>query len=495
MNLEPPIAPHVADGLDLGAMPLRVLDVYRLATAPVWFSADRLAATLDQAAEWTSVTPSGEVARAARPQASNNWAVHGSRTATGRPMLASDPHRLHAIPSLRYLVHLTAPGLDLIGAVEPNFPGITIGHNGHAAFGLTLFLGPDQEDVYVYDTDPARPHAYRYGDGWEDVRVVEEDVEVRGAAPHTVRLNFTRHGPVIDDRTVPGRAFAIRTVWSEPGSTPYGASLAGMRARSLEQFRAAMRRWGAPAVNQVYADGHGDIAWVTAGFSPVRRNWDGLLPVPGDGRYEWDGFLDPDLLPSARNPPAGFVASANAMNLPDGWPYDERPIGCEWDDPSRARRIEELLGTGGVHSLQTSCAMQHDVLSIPARRLCALLERLPQTDRLATPLAMLRDWDHRLLADSGAAALFEIWWSRHVKPALFEGLVPDAAARSLLPPGDVERLLVALERPARPDGLGSEQIRDALLADTLSAACRECVALMGDDPSGWSWGQIHAATF
>src|SRR6185437_4965619 len=113
----------------------------RLATAPVSFSADRLAASLADAGEWTSVTPSGEITRLARPHGSNNWAVHGSRTDTGRPILASDPHRLHAIPSLRYLVHLSAPDIDVIGAVEPNFPGITIGHNGHAAFGLTLFLG------------------------------------------------------------------------------------------------------------------------------------------------------------------------------------------------------------------------------------------------------------------------------------------------------------------------------------------------------------------
>jgi penicillin amidase len=486
INLEPPAEPHVADGLDLASIPLSALDLYKLATAPVFFSDARLNATIEDAWNWTTVTPAGEVARAAG--GSNNWAIDGAHTATGRPILASDPHRTHAVPSLRYLVHLTAPGLDVIGAGEPNFPGITIGHNGDAAFGLTLFLGPDQEDVYVYDTNPDAPDAYRYGDGWESMRVIEETFVVKGSAPQALPQKFTRHGPVVYEHAGSHRAIAIRSVWSAPGSAPYGAGLLAMRARSVDDFRAAMRHWGAPAVNQVYADRQGDIAWITGAFSPVRRNWDGLLPVPGDGRYEWDGFLDPDLLPMQRNPRRGFVSSANAMNLPADWPHDERPMGREWDDPSRARRIEEVLRQAADHSLRDSCALQLDVLSIPARRICALLDGIESADAdTARAIGILRDWDHRLLAESGPAALFEIWWTQHLKPAVIERLVENVAVRKLVAPGDVDTVLRAIEGPAA--AIGPD--REALLVDTLARAFRDCSNRMGRDPEAWAWGWLH----
>jgi penicillin amidase len=492
MNLEPPVTPHVADGVDLSAIPMDVLDVYKLATAPVVFERERLQASSADAWNWTTVTPSGEVVRRAGPQESNNWAVHGSRTITGRPILASDPHRIHSVPSLRYLVHLTAPGIDVIGAGEPSFPGIAIGHNGEAAFGLTLFLGPDQEDVYVYETNATNPSSYRYGGTWEEMRLVDETFQVKGQPSETLTLRFTRHGPVVYEDAASHRAFAIRTVWSEPGTAPYGASLLAMRSRTCDEFRRAMRAWRVPAVNQVYADRSGDIAWITAGLSPVRRNWDGLLPVPGDGRYEWDGFLDPDLLPATRNPKVGFVLSANAMNLPADWPRRDRPIGYEWDDASRANRIREVLDGDRRHSIAGACALQNDVVSLPARRLCALLDAIESDDHeMPRALAMLEDWNHELRPESAPAALFEIWWSRHLRPRLLERLVPDSQARSFIVPGDIESVVSTLEssRALAPAS------RNALLAVTLSEAFRDATALMGSDANRWSWGRVHNACF
>ncbi len=268
IDLDPPVRPHVADGLSLDSIPLNALDLYKLAVAPVSFSEARLSAGIREAWQWIEVGAGGEVARGAEPPASNNWAVDGRHTATGRPIVASDPHRVHAVPSLRYLVHLTAPGLDLIGAGEPNLPGIAIGHNGHVAFGLTLFLGPDQEDVYVYETRSEDAGAYRFRDEWEPMRVIEETFEIRGAVRLRLPLKFTRHGPVVYENAPTRRAIAVRTVWSEPGAAPYGASLGALRARSVGEFREAMRRWGTPPVNQVCADRHGDIAWITAGAQP-----------------------------------------------------------------------------------------------------------------------------------------------------------------------------------------------------------------------------------
>jgi penicillin amidase len=496
MNLEPDIVPRIAEGLDLTRLPPDVLDVYRLAVAPASFSRDRLHASRNEVWEWARVSPQGDVIRDVRAHGSNNWAVHGSRTATGRPILASDPHRPYTLPSVRYLVHLTAPGIDVIGATDPAFPGVAIGHNGRVAFGLTLFLGPDQEDVYVYETKSEDAGAYRYGGGWESMRHVGETIEIKGEASQSVDLKFTRHGPVVWEGAG-GLAVAVRSVWFEPGTAPYGASLTAMRARDVDEFRRAMRRWGVPAVNQVCADSQGNIAWITAGLNPIRPNWDGLLPVPGDGRYEWKGFLDPARLPASRNPPDGFVASANAMNLPRGWPREPGQIGYEWDDRSRADRIAEVLSGDRAHSLAASCALQADVVSLPARRLKPIVAALSRDDPdAAAAIALLRDWDGHLRATSGPAALFEVWWGQCLRPALLARLVPDAAIRNLLLPGDIESILGALERPDDWfDGGDAVRARDALILSTLGDAFRRCVVYMGPETESWSWGRLHQCGF
>ena len=325
-RLEPRWRYVIPEGLDLDVIPDDVLSVYELAIAPVEF-AER----------------DGRAVRRARVrQGSNNWAIAGRRTASGRPILANDPHRAQGVPSLRYLAHLVAPGLNVIGAGEPALPGISIGHNERIAFGLTIFA-IDQEDLYVYETRPGSPDEYRYRDGWERMTVIEEDIPVKDSAPERVTLRFTRHGPVIAEDERRRTAFAVRSVWFEPGTSAYFASISYMRAGSWPEFVSGLRRWGAPGENQVYADRAGHIGWKPCGFTPIRHNWDGLLPVPGDGRYEWDGFLDADRLPVERDPARGWVATANAENLPRGYPYRRRKIGFEWAAPFRLRRIQAVL--------------------------------------------------------------------------------------------------------------------------------------------------------
>lgn len=494
-NLEPAIEPLVAEEFDLSAISVDVLDVFRLATAPVTFTPERLGATLGEVGAWTKVNDLGDVIRDSEFQGSNNWVVHGSVTDTGRPILANDPHRAHAVPSLRYLVHLTAPGLDVIGAGEPAVPGVSLGHNGLIAFGLTIF-GADQEDVYVYETASGDADAYRYGVSWERMRVVEERFDVKGAPEQVLVLKFTRHGPVIFEDRPRGLAYAVRTVWSEPGAAAYLASIASMRARDFEEFRDAMRGWGAPSTNQVYADTTGRIAWMPVGYTPVRPNWDGLLPVPGDGRYEWNGFLDPDALPCIVDPPRGFVATANELNLPPDWDHARHSVGYEWVEGSRAARIHEVLDAERPHTLATSCALQTDNLSIPARRLVAILSGLrPEPAGASGALDLLRRWDMRLSVDGAAAALFEVWWTKHLKPDLFACLVEDADTRKLLAPGDVETILRVLENPDHRLGRDSVAARDELLLATLAAAFGDCAARMGSDPAAWAWGHLHQGYF
>lgn len=492
-NLEPPVTPQPAEGIDLSTVPLEILDTFKLATAPVTFTPDRLKASLDNAWAWTKVTDLGDVIRDADLEGSNNWVVHGDLTNTGRPILACDPHRSHALPSLRYIVHLSAPGLDVIGAGEPALPGISIGHNGWAAFGLTIF-GADQEDVYVYETAPGDPDAYRYGDAWERMQVVEERFSPKGAVEQTMVLKFTRHGPVIFEDLERRRAYAIRTVWSEPGSAAYFASISGMRARTWDEFRNAMRRWGAPSVNQVYADATGLIAWLPVGYTPVRPNWDGLLPIPGDGRYEWAGFLGPDALPRIVNPVQGYVATANELNLPAEWDHKKAPVGFEWVEGSRAFRINEVLNGHRPHSITASCALQTDVSSMPARRALAVLQTVASAGAIAAR-DLLRGWNGALSADSAAAALFEVWWTKHLKLRLFEQVAPDSEVRKLLAPGDVESLLRLIEQPDRRLGQDPIGARDHILIDTLEAAYRDCTIRLGEDPASWAWGRLHQGYF
>ena len=469
-SIDPPHDIEIPPGLDPASVPDDVLDVFKLATAAIDFSPERMAASLADAWRWTRVTETGDVTLDPTLDGSNNWAVAASHTETGRAILASDPHRAHALPSLRQVVHLTGPGIDVIGAGEPALPGVSIGHNGHAAFSLTIFP-MDQEDLYV---TPA---------GKEPMTVETQAIAVRGHPDQTVTLKFTRHGPVV--RETAGHAFAVRSVWWEPGSSAYFAALAYLDARTPEAFGAALSHWSAPSVNQVYADVTGRIAWFVAGRAPIRPNWDGLLPVPGDGRYEWAGFHRFEDLPKAIDPAAGFVATANENNLPAGYPTARITLGLEWAEWSRSRRIHHVLAVQPRHTMAQSMALQTDDLSIPAQRLGALIADLP-----GEPAALLRAWNHRLERHSPAAALQEVWWSRHLKQRLLDTLTPDPALRPLMAPGDLETLLGLLE--ANDPRIGD---RTALLATTLSAAWAECIERMGPDPKLWAWGSLHHGAF
>jgi penicillin amidase len=492
--LEPKVTPVVPDGLDPASVPMAALDIVKLATANATFTKERLAAKLEDAPKWRVTNDLLEVVLDAQYTGSNNWAIHGSKTDTGLPILGSDPHRLHGMPSLRSIVHLTCPGLDVVGAGEPSVPGVMIGHNGTMAWGLTIFY-IDQEDLYVYETNPDDPELYRYQGGWERFRTVEERVAVKGHPDQTLTLKFTRHGPVVHTDAKANRAYAVRSAGFEPGTAPYLVAHKLMRAKTLDQFRAAAVTWGTPSCNLVYADKAGDIAWMPAGINPIRPNWDGLLPVPGDGRYEWAGWRDRAAAPLVRNPPRGFVFSANEMNVPDGWDHQAYPFGYEWVDRARATRIEEVLSSVSPHTLATSRALQTDVVSIPARRLGKLLSGLAGSDADTTAaLGLLAGWDHALTKETGAGALFELWWSRHLKKALWNALVaPDLHA--LMVPGDVDGTLDALEQPDDRFGANPAQGRDAILLASLGAAYAEMKTLLGPDPAGWAWGKLHHGYF
>jgi penicillin amidase len=488
-TLQPGWKTSVPPGLD-PCLPAGLLDVFKLATENVWFGPDRTVAALpDQPASIAAADPDPP-----RMDGSNAWVVAPSKSTTGRPVMANDPHRAHSAPSLRYIAHLNAPGMDVIGAGEPALPGISIGHNGTIAFGLTIF-SIDQEDLYVYEVNPANRMQYKYRGQWEDFKVRQETIHVKGGKPVVADMVFTRHGPVIFTEAGKNRAFAVRSGWLEAGMAPYFGSIDYMQAKNFDQFKKAMLNWGAPTENQVYADTSGNIGWVTGGLAPVRPNWDGLMPVPGDGRYEWDGFLSGDKLPSSLNPKKGWLASANEMNLPDDYPFAKYKLGFEWPNDARRARIGEVLSGKAKLSVEDSMRLQNDVLSIPARRLMALLAPLTSAEPKAkAALDLLRGWDAVETGQSPQAALFEVWWSRHLNGA-YVRTVLDAAAAAAVGRADVTGMLNALERPAARFGRNAKTRRDQLLLASLGAAYAELEAAAGPNAQAWRWGNLHYSYF
>jgi penicillin amidase len=473
-KLEPAHKLAVPRGLDPCDVPEDVLADYVRATEPVSFKAltpKTLAQVIDE--------------RAA--EGSNSWTISADRSATGRPILANDPHRPVGAPSLRYIAHLDAPGLSIIGAGEPALPGVSFGHNGTTAFGLTIFY-IDQEDLYVYET---KGNTYRYKGGSEPMRVVRETIEVKGEAPREVELHFTRHGPVVGQDDAKGRAFAIRTIWNEPGLAGYFGSSRMWHAKGWDDFQTARDKWGAPPLNLVYADTKGEIGWSAAGRTPVRPNWDGLMPVPGDGRYEWKGFVEDGGLPVSRNPKTGFFATANAMNIPaePDYPREARKLGFEWADPTRTERIHEVLSALPKSTLADSMALQTDSVSPQARRVLALIEPLSSPDPdVARALALLKAWDGNETTDSAAAAIYETWAVKHLGRHTVAAAEPSAAAQKLIGGSSPDPILTWLE--AAP-----AMTRDPILLSSLADAVGELKGRLGPDMATWTWGRLHQAKF
>tara|TARA_R110002074_G_scaffold92570_3_gene202167 strand:+ start:2010 stop:4304 length:2295 start_codon:yes stop_codon:yes gene_type:complete len=482
--------PPVADTVPSIALPPDALAVYELATAPVTFSPERLNAPLSEAQLWSMIDAAKQVHRVAAMEGSNNWAIAPAQTATGRAIMASDPHRAHAAPSLRYMVHLTAPGMDLIGAGEPSSPGIMAGHNGTAAFSLTIFCA-DQEDVMVYETDPEAPNTYRYGDDVEAMTEITKTFAVKGHPDQRLALHFTRHGPVVHNRD--RIAVAIRTVFTDPGTAPYMASLKTMRTTTVPDFRDALTSWGAPSVNMVYADTGGDICWQAAAYVPRRSGWDGLAPVSGAGADEWDGYLTAADLPALVNPDAGFVHSANEMNLPDSWDHDSTPVGYEWFEDGRADRIAQVIGQGGARDIAANCALQTDTQSALALALVALLPGgTPAQD-------LLRGWDGTADTESAPALLYEVWLTEHLCPALLNLIAPEAKLRNLLASGSVPTVVRLMQGQlpalaARVE-LETDAARITLLTETLQTTFEGLQARFGPDPAVWRWGDLHKGWF
>jgi penicillin amidase len=406
-------------------------------------------------------------------QGSNNWVVDGSMTVTGKPILANDPHRPVQIPSLRKTYHLVGPGWNAFGAGEPALPGIAVGHNERIGFGFTI-VGIDQADLYVETLKPENPEEYLYKGQWRRMEIEHEAIAVKSREPVAVTLEYTVHGPVIYKDAARHRAFALRWVGAEPGGAGYLAALSLARANNWQEFLKALERYKVPSENLLYADVDGNIGWQASGLTPMRKNWSGLLPVPGaSGEYEWSGFRALAEQPRLYNPAAHFIATANHNILPRGYSV---PLGYEWALPFRYQRIRDLLSTGTKFSVADFERMQQDVTSLPVRRFQAVVRKWTPPPAMAATVREVLDWDARMTRDSRPALVYEEW-SSHLAEAIFGA----ALGRRV----DLEMVLVTLEK----------ELNAQALADSLSAALEDIGRRLGPDRSAWRWGRLHRITF
>ena len=445
---------------------------------------------------------------------SNDWVIGGSRTATGLPLLADDPHLGIRIPSIWYQNGLHCRTVtadcpyDVAGYSFAGVPAIIIGHNARIAWGVTN-VGPDVQDLVIEKINPADPNQYEVGGQWVNMEVRQETLRVLGGEAQTLTIRSTRHGPLITDvyGSLEGfaaqagldpadqYAFALRWTALQPG-TLFQSVFKINRARNWDDFRLALRDWDVPSQNFVYADVDGNIGYQMPGKIPVRRSGDGLLPVPGwTDDYEWTGYVPFDQLPSSFNPPQGYIATANNAVVGPEYPH---LLALDWDSGYRAERIVAMIEAEAKHTPETIARIQGDNKNLGAGEVLPYLLALRfEEPELAQAQAELRAWDGQMHMDSRPAAIYAAFF-RQLLAATFhddlpEDFWPGGGGDSWL---TVRALLPDFKNAWWDDGATpAVETRDEILRRAFAAGYAELQTTLGADPRNWKWGRLHGSTF
>ena len=413
---------------------------------------------------------------------SNNWTISGNKTISGYPILANDPHRTIVAPSLRYITHLVAPGWDVIGGGEPEIPGISIGHNGFGAWGLTVFR-TDAEDLYVYDINPKNLNQYWHKGKWYNFKIIKESIPIKGRENFEVDLYYSVHGPVtfIDKERLKG--YAVRCGWLEPGGSPYLASLRMNQSKSWEEFRDACNYSNIPGENMIWADKEGNIGWQAVGIAPIRNTHSGLVPVMGDGRYEWMDYLPIIEKPNIFNPEEDFFATANQNVTPIS--YDKwNAIGFSWSDPYRGDRVDDILSSKKKLSMQDMIDLQIDYFSYPSVYLIDLLNEVIDNEnnflsQYIRYIDLLNDWDNKLLKNSVEAMIY-VSWERTIIKLFHEEFVPE----------EVNELL-SIQLYTIIDQISKMEVnqKKSFLIETFIISINNLKNKFGENIENWTYGQ------
>ena len=417
---------------------------------------------------------------------SNNWVVSGAKTFDGNTYMANDPHRTIAVPSLRYMTHLISPKWNVIGGGEPEIPGISIGHNDYGSWGLTVFR-TDGEDLYQYELNPNNHQEYMFNGEWTKIKTIKEIINIKGQKPKEIELNYTHHGPITYINKEKNIAYAVKCAWLEPGGSPYLASLRMDQAKTWEEFREACNYSNIPGENMIWADKEGNIGWQAVGIAPIRNGFSGLVPIPGDGSHEWDGYLPIVEKPSEYNPERGFIATANQNVTPKEY-KNWNAIGYSWSDPYRGDRVNEFLNKDNELNIEKMKILQVDVTSLPAKILVTFLNKIPLKESEDEIKRKLFNWDYKLSPNSIAASIY-VSWENEIKKQAVQEFVPDDA-KNFIKSIQLKKIIDWIENPTK-EFFGSNPIkgRDDFIKKTFKQSITNLKENLGNNIEDWRYGQ------
>lgn len=428
---------------------------------------------------------------------SNNWVVSGDHTATGLPLLANDMHLSIQMPSIWYEVGLHAPGWDVTGFSFAGVPGVISGHNDQIAWGFTN-VGPDVQDLYIEKINPANPLQYEFMDEWRDVEVIEEIIKVNGAEDERLEVHLTHHGPIVSDVVDSDKKDVLALRWTAAETTRVFQAVIGLnQAQNYEDFKDALQYWDVPSQNVVYADVAGNIAYQAPGRVPIRKNGNGLVPVPGwTGEYEWEGWIPYDEMPALFNPEWGYIVTANHAVVDEDYPY---LINVDWAAGDRAQRITEMMETAvsrGDVTLADLATIHFDSKSLLAETYVPLFSGLASDDpTIQAAIERLRGWDLQERRDSVPAALFEIFYMHLVREVLTDDVGPELVT-------DAHSVIFFHALANEPDArwwdnqnTAQRETQEDILLQALTQTIAWFAENVGGDMNEWTWGTIHTATF
>jgi penicillin G amidase len=429
--------------------------------------------------------------------ASNEWVVSGSRTVTGKPILANDPHLGLGAPILWYLARIVTPEGSVKGGTVPGAPVVLLGQSDSIAWGFTT-ADTDVQDLFIETIDPTDSSKYLTPDGAKPFETHSETIRVKDGADVTITVRATRHGPVLSDVSKnldglaePGKAIALAFTGLSDRDTTTEAIVRLNVARNWSDFLDAMRVYQTPTQNIVYADVTGDIGFFSPGLVPLRKSGDGLVPVDGaSGAFDWVGTIPFEQLPQLHNPEAGFVFNANNANVAD----DHQPtFGQDWEEDFRARRIQQFFDTIDKHSLETSAAMQADRLSLAAKELQPFIASIaPSDERARQAQAMLTSWNAEMDKDRVEPLIFTAFLGSLHRILLIEKTELKMEEKGPF----AATTLISLMRD-HPSWCDAPDQPDPDCRKALGRALDEALALLvkrgGADMSQWRWGSEHVS--
>ena len=406
---------------------------------------------------------------------SNNWALSGNKSFNGFPILANDPHRSLSNPSLRYMAHLVAPGWNVIGGGEPEIPGISIGHNGIGAWGLTVFR-TDAEDLYVYELNPSNLNQYRHNGKWKEFNKINETIKVKNKSDIDVELLYSVHGPVTLVDKNRNKAYAIKNGWSEIGGSPYLASLRMDQAKNWEEFRDACTYFNIPGENMVWADKYGDIGWQAVGIAPIRKNHSGLVPVNGNGKFDWEGYLPIIEKPNSFNPENGYLSTANQNVTPESYNRWDA-VGYDWSDPYRGNRIKSVIESKEKFNMEEMIDLQVDYYSMPSEEIIKLASG--NISNYIDYFEKLEKWNNVLDKNSIEAGIY-VEWQSQIYFEFINTYVPNSVKKYL----DIQifRIIETISNM-------NESNRAKFLNKTFNASIDNLKDRYGEDSKNWIYGQ------